>query len=628
MAEAELSGATTPAAIISVWLDFASQYFDYTAVFAVQGDLAAGKLARGNGTTGEPFSRIGVPLDLPSVLEKARKSTSWHLAALAPRGLDRTLARDLGRNPGPQVFVIPIALRGRTVLLTYGDHGSDDVELEQVGDVLAMRPLVERHFERLMVERKRSRSLQPQLAPTNLSPTIVQGPAETELEPASLEPSADGVGAQTGSSETVEQAPSSELPTAPSHTPLTLTVHAFDAAGPHQGEPLPAGGAFDVASGTAEADTSDLDDNWDLVQPVLSVDELPRAPKLELVHEPESEAANSRPSAPVAEAGLLPASRADAHPALALHPPSESQEHALPTVVVDYDRDCLELIEHLSKGDDSALDQLVALGDAAIGVLVRALPGPLKSLSLAPKGEHLVKASECGPVLRALVAFGPAARPYVIARISDSDPKVRAWAIRLLGELGGRPSAMAIAERVVLDRDPEVRRAAYQSSQLLYRDPDSAKALRQALLETAADRHSIITQRLAAIDALSDLRDVHAIAHLIDLLSDPNPGTAAGARQALVVLTRQDLGYDANRWKAWWQQNGARDRIEWMIDALEHRQPAIRQAAAEELRLLSRLYVGDLDDDSAEARAKVQKKYRDWWTAGGRSTSGTPKVSS
>ncbi|MGC4066988.1 MAG: HEAT repeat domain-containing protein [Polyangiaceae bacterium] len=258
--------------------------------------------------------------------------------------------------------------------------------------------------------------------------------------------------------------------------------------------------------------------------------------------------------------------------------------------------------------------------------MVRQLPGPVTSPSRAPRGgDPIVKASECGPILRALVAFGPAARPYVIARASDADPKVRAWAVRLLGELTGRPSAEAVAQRVVLDRDAEVRRAAHLACQLLYRDADSALALRDALLRTAFSQQTVITQRLAAIDALSDLRDAKAIPKLIELLLDPNPGTAAGAKLALVVLARQDFGYDTKSWESWWTRNCDRERIEWVIDSLEHRQPAIRQAAAEELRAMSRIYVGDFDDDSPEARARVQKKYRDWWATGGRAMSFAPK---
>jgi hypothetical protein len=401
----------------------------------------------------------------------------------------------------------------------------------------------------------------------------------------------------------------------------------------------------------------DLDESWELIQPVLAVSDapLPRdmraptnpagstrppssppgsvwpghgarpqaSPKLELVHESD-ESTESTENRPL-EVPEVPSVYFDAQAAQVLRRPSQSQELPLTRSLNEFEQECVDLVAQLSNGDITAIDRLLEHGDAAIGVLVRELPGPVTSPSRAPRLDPLVKASEFGPVLRALVAFGPAARPYVIARTSDGDPKIRAWSVRILGELGGRQAAIAIVQRVILDRDAEVKRAAHQACQLLYRDSDSANAVRLALLETAFDKQAVITQRLAAMDALTDLRDVQAIPSLIELLADPNPGTAAGAGQALVVLARQDFGYDQKKWNAWWLENAQRERIEWVIDALDHRQPSIRQAASEELRLLSRLYVGDYDDDSGEARAKIQKKYRDWWATGGRVNSMPPK---
>jgi hypothetical protein len=676
MAESELSHASTPGEIVDIWLDFASQYFDYTAVFAIQGDLAAGKQARGAGTTGEPFSHIGVPLDLPSVLERARRGSNWLLTALDPRGLDRTLARDLGRRTGPQVLLLPISVRQRVVLLTYGDHGSDDVELERVGDVLALRPLVERHLERLVVERKRERnSLQPGTAQSvpaspKPNPILIQDEQSTRPTVVQEEPSPfEGPGYPSDSDSPTRAEISSDLPTIPtSLVPISPMATEIRVApqGPFGGE-LPFSDSPEHTAGLVDniktevhlPATPELDESWDLIQPVLSVGDaqLPRdvraptnqtvqtrppssppgsvwpghsprpstTPKLELITDIETEPTSTPVESPL-EITVLPAVRFDSHAAQVLTRPSESQEMRLPAVLVEYEKDCVELVAQLAAGDASKLDKLLELGDAAIGVLVREMPGPITSPSRGPRNEPLLKASDCGPILRALVAFGPAARPYVIARTSDGDPKVRAWAVRLLGELGGRPAAVAISQRVVLDRDAEVKRASHLACQLLYRDLESAQALRQALLTTAFDKQAVITQRLAAIDALTDLRDVQAIPSLIELLSDPNPGAAAGAGQALVVLARQDFGHDQKKWQVWWQANAARERIEWVIDALEHRQPTIRQAASEELRLLSRLYVGDYDDESGEARAKVQKKYRDWWSSGGRGNTVPPRT--
>lgn len=660
MAEIELASAQTPGDVIAIWLDFAAQYFDYTAIFAVQGDLAAGKAARGSGTVGEAFARIGVPLDLPSALQRSRAAATWQLTALEPRGLDRTLARDLGRNAGHQVLLLPISIKQRVVLLTYGDHGEDDVLLARVGDVLALQPLVERHLERMLVERKRGgRSLQPTAtrsapAPERKYPSIPQATDRANALAEALAPSATQPSAEP------PQAPIETLPSQPSvGAPID----------PHEGRTVPAppaaaeddggsGPALGAPRAVVSIDTEAIDDSWDIIQPVLAVGDgdsarLTRAatnnpsthardssppgsvwpgastrpgivaPKLELIAESEG-AADASPRRPGEITPMLPYARVDTEAAREVVRPLTSPSSHPPPRAVEYRQSCLELLDRFVHGDATALGELIEQGDAAVGVLVAELPGPLSTPSRIPRMDQAPKASDCGPVLKALVAFGPVARPYVIARTSDGDPKVRVWSTRLLGELTGRQSAIAVAQRIVLDRDAEVRRAAYLASSQLLREPDSAQALRQALLSTASDHQSVITQRLAAIDALADLRDAPSIPNLIELLADPNPGTAAAAQQALTVLARQDFGYDAKTWTTWWNNNLSRDRIEWVIDALDHRSPAIRQAASEELRLISRLYVGNVDDDSVEARAKVQKKYRDWWATGVGSPSGRP----
>ena len=659
MAEIELTSAQSPGEVIVIWLDFAAQYFDYAAIFAVQGDLAAGRVARGNGTVGEAFSRIGVPLDLPSALQRARTAATWQLTALEPRGLDRTLARDLGRDAGRQVMLLPMSIKQRVVLLTYGDHGSDDVLLDRVGDVLALQPLVERHLERLLVERKRGQSLQP---------TGTKGSPAAERKHASIPDTAARVDAVTSvasepsvaqldtlaSQSTLEQ-----LRSLPSLQPLTdsheerNTPAPGDAIGGKVWDTAPIGAPLAVAA----IGTESLDESWDLIQPVLSVgdgesarlmraatnnpgtrtyDSSPPgsvwpgsstrpgivAPKLELVPDSQTVTATCL-RRPDDTTPMLPFAQT-AEPVRANGQATETSDPNLPAEIADHQRRCLTLLERFAHGDVAALAQLIDLGDAAVGILVGELPGPISMPSRIPRIDQAPKASDCGPVLKALAAFGPVARPYVIARTSDNDSKVRVWSIRLLGELTGRQSAIAVAQRIVMDRDAEVRRAAYLASSQLLRDPDSALALRQALLSAASNHQAVITQRLAAIDALADLRDAPSIPNLIALLADPNPGTAAAAQQALTVLARQDFGYDAKTWTTWWNNNNSRDRIEWVIDALDHRSPAIRQAASEELRLISRLYVGNVDDDSGEARARVQKKYREWWSSGTGLSSGRP----
>ncbi len=717
MAEAELLEATTPDDVSRIWLDFSAQFFEYSAVFAVQGDLAAGRHARGSGAQDAELSVIGVPLDLPGVLRSGYRARHWQLAPLTRNGLDASLAKDLGRPTGQSVLVVPVILRERPVLLLYGDHGEQDVDLAAVGDVLAFTPLVERALERVLLERKRPgstiASLTPKLRPTAkaearrpapeverraqalarvvirrgsqippaVSPTDAPATSwSSDVEPPPAAPT------QAATLDGPEPRAASGLPTPSHHHQPTIVEPSSEqriptpvvdgAASVHpivevatepplsdvQGlgrEPLLAVQRLreiDVVRG-APTDTPDGDWTAPVQRPsgpplFAEIGTKPGlAPRLELVPELDARPRRSTPLGmmlphveqseaipePATPTAPSPAPEpanawqkaaegpADAHPAPFPVGSSEPARHEQEMLqVVNQDELCGTLVERLLTGDMSAIDELIPLGDTAASYLVRELPGPIVTPSRHPRGEGQPHASDCGPILRALVAMGPVARPYVIARTADVDPGIRAWTTRLLAELPGRQSAVAVARRLVQDRDPEVRRAAFYAGQQLSRDPDTRGALRADLLATAGTRTNVVTQRLAAIDALCDLRDVESIPDLVTLLSDTNPGTAASAQQALSVLTRQDFGFDAMAWIEWWKSHRGQHRVEWLIDALEHPSSTIRQAAAEELRAMSRIYVGDYDDGSMAGRARIRQRYLDWWMTTGQMTFSPP----
>ncbi|HEY5956475.1 MAG TPA: hypothetical protein VIV60_07985, partial [Polyangiaceae bacterium] len=402
MAEIELTSAQSPGDVITVWLDFAAQYFDYTAVFAVQGDIAAGKAARGAGTVGETFSRIGVPLDLPSALQRAKVTRNWQLTTLEPRGLDRTLARDLGRNTGRVVLLVPICIRERVVLLTYGDHGESDVLLDRVGDVLALQPLVERHLERMLYERKRGgRSLQPpqirsespQDRRVAIPPAAAQAHALTESR---------GLEATDTSTGVAQQPPPGRHPKAHDpHEERTIPVPAQAST-----DISIVGQGTEDSSGT-QVELVNIDESWDLIQPVLSVGDGESArttraatnrpstpvressppgsvwpgastkpglvPRLELVTEFDADSSPNHAS-PTPEIGPSMATSSAQRSPLPVPPqtaPSEQEvaKEPAPEVSQRSTQDALEepmvreRFERYLHGDAAALDELIAMGD-------------------------------------------------------------------------------------------------------------------------------------------------------------------------------------------------------------------------------------------------------------------------
>ncbi len=154
LAEQDLLDADSREDVIGAFFDFASQYFEYSAIFVLQGDIAEGRDAAGPGANRNQIRAIGIPLELPSSLSTAKNSGTFQLTMLGRDGLDQSLAKDLRRKPGRIVLLMPIELQRRCVLLLYGDHGEGDVTLDDIGDVIAFAPLVTAGFERLIVKKK------------------------------------------------------------------------------------------------------------------------------------------------------------------------------------------------------------------------------------------------------------------------------------------------------------------------------------------------------------------------------------------------------------------------------------------------------------------------------------------
>ncbi|RJP37479.1 MAG: HEAT repeat domain-containing protein [Phycisphaerales bacterium] len=131
----------------------------------------------------------------------------------------------------------------------------------------------------------------------------------------------------------------------------------------------------------------------------------------------------------------------------------------------------------------------------------------------------------------------------------------------------------------------------------LYRDGNVAARL-GAVAQDAAVAESA---RLAAIGALSmNMTRREVVEQLILLLDDPTPSVVNRALDVLQPASREPLGRDAAKWKAWWQSKAALSENEWLADRnalLLKREAALKQhaerieseARVKESRLTSRL---------------------------------------
>lgn len=317
-------------------------------------------------------------------------------------------------------------------------------------------------------------------------------------------------------------------------------------------------------------------------------------------------------------APLAPASRSIAYSA---RPPSRrqsSEELRLPSVIVDFESDSRALVHRLCAGDHEAGEKLVEMGATAVSALVAEFPGPITQPLSRGSQESLQRASDCGPLLKTLARIGAPAVPFLVVRTADTQPLVRGWATRLLGELPNREGGVAVARRLVDDHQ-DVRRAALAAARMLQRDPLARAAIREYIADLARDRNRSNEARHAALEALSDVRDAEAVPVMIRMLEDPNRELVKSARWGLTVLTRNDLGDKAHDWEKWWRKNASRHRIEWLIDSLMHDDADIRRAAGDELKSITKEYFGYYDDLPRRERAGAQARYREWWEGKGKS---------
>lgn len=773
VARAELEEAEERDTIFDLLFEFARQYFDYTAVFIVHGEIAEGRDAFGDGASREKVARIAVPLDLPGILAAAREKKSMLRGVPALEGLDPILMSDLGRSGKTDCVVLPIVVRRRVVAMLLGDVGETGIEAPALADVEGIVVQATAAFERLIVRRKlKGSSAAPGMGDSSAAPParhsmapptklsqVSDRPAVEELAPpirdlmaepmVQAPPPANVLTVRRPSGRPIpREEPESQtrIPavTAPSNLGAAarqaiLTAGALGTAGgtPSSGTPRSRGrrgeapkldfgavpgqtpafgteafgsesfGADDVERQLlAEIEGRRFDDEpptardqhppsdaepppspkaesppsmpvapahhpiTDVSPVALPSATIPSSPPpssemvsaedadVDVVEPPISSARHtSKPptpwpsqmsadspgapsfaaSAPSPRMPAMPESRSRPMPAseqqisVALHrPPSSRSDHSriLPSVIVDVASEYVGLVDRVLAGGkekgsasaeagtaDDAETELLRAGGYAMPAIMERFPGPVTiERSLLTDGP-LPRVAECGPVLRLVASQRRTALPFVLSHVEDPDVENRFWATYLLTELVYPDTLDPILARV-FDEEPRVRRAARAAARAFAEAHPSIIVERLELI--AMDGAEARERRALAIEALGETRESHAVPALIRLLGDPDGAIVTAGRGALTAITRQDFGASSQKWQAWWDANQERHRLEWLIDALMHDQAALRAAAGEELKTITKEYFGYYDDLPKRERERAQSRYREWWDSVGR----------
>ncbi|HQY62413.1 MAG TPA: hypothetical protein PK141_13525 [Polyangiaceae bacterium] len=686
VAKKEMDEADGRDAVLDLVFEFARQFFEFSAIFVVHGDLAEGRDAAGNGASRDKVASLGVPLEPSSILAMARTTLLPVFAVPDPAGLDAVLVADLERTGRSAVAVIPIVVRRRLVALFLGDDGETNVEATGVQEVTSFAALAGAAFERLIVRRKRDG--RPTGAPTG-APS--RAPGAGSSPPFALKPPPNPVPTFASNAEPrapmVERvaAPADEPPAPPKEPPGVTPALATEVEPapepPTAQEPVPTlapapepaqeAAALEPAPTTQRepetaADPSSAEVSGDratLVDPPsfgaqrLAISPRPMldAPAVdagalapasrprELDSSPPPTMRRTRDSHPTEPGGFSlsePARPSHAIPevvipplsavpaplpserfaASARLPPSRSDlPTALPSVIVDVGSEYAALIDRVLAGDEDAETKLLHAGQHAMPAILVRFPGTLKVDVAAPPPTGLPRASECGNLLRLVARQRRVALPYLLTVVDERDIDRRFWATYLLSEL---PYIESIepAVRALFDPEPRVRGAARVAVRVLGELYPTFTVER--LVRVVADARHDAVRKVVAIQLLGELREAGAVEHLVPCLADPQPEVAAAARSSLILVTRQDFGLHIAHWSAWLSANAARQRVEWLIDALAHPASGNRAAALEELQKLTKNTFGYQDEMSKRDRDRMLQRFRDWWAVEGRARFG------
>ena len=89
---------------------------------------------------------------------------------------------------------------------------------------------------------------------------------------------------------------------------------------------------------------------------------------------------------------------------------------------------------------------------------------------------------------------------------------------------------------------------------------------------------------------------------------------ASAALEALIAITKQDLGAKPKRWAAWWARHQDDDRVDWLFEGLSHKTTEIRAASEDELRALNGEYFGYHFDLPRREREAARARWQAWWS--------------
>jgi hypothetical protein len=303
-----------------------------------------------------------------------------------------------------------------------------------------------------------------------------------------------------------------------------------------------------------------------------------------------------------------------------LRPPAPTSTGTTPqSITIDLDAEAERLVTELMRtGPDEEkpiVAALIRLGESALPALAKRFPGPLWFDRQKPR-QRMPVGRDVSAIARALFAFEERALPHIVELLNAPQADVRLCATLLAADRVGAETMWPLYQRL-FDPDGQVRLLAMEALPL-FRNVRGFDEVLKSLREKSVDDREAIPGRLAALEAIFQLRDAGSVELLIKLYGSQNRQLSVPAHRSLLAITAQDFGDSERKWRGWFDKNRARHRAEWLIESLMHNEERVRTTAGLELQKLSQVYYGYVPSAGKRERERSQARYREWWEREGR----------
>ncbi len=601
--------------ILDIFFSFASQAFEFTALLLVHGKIAEGRTLVFRGKEPEPAGHVRVSLDQDGMFQNVFETQGFHLGPAGITQADVDLLSLLRRDAPKSCAVIPIFLRGRVILMLYGDSGQRGVRANRITRIADFGRVVGQAFERILLKQKYSQYEKTSTSDDGKVPaaSVKVEPRKKDFSGWASSTSAADIKSEPEKSEPEKNEPEKSEPekSEPEKAVVMIAPAKMISA------PTEPAGLIPLAERTTEAPLA-----INNIAPVSAPPDPDLVKRVEVI--------DSR--------NVVPAGLASEDPMRFEEPKKVLDVETVPieqpklvvdvtsfpsplpsSVQVDMQEEVDRLVERvLSLGtfDEVAAGLLVGIGDDALRVLIKQFPGPLNfdryqgTSKLRLVGQH-------GPLLRTMLMFGRSTTAHLLPLLDSLDSEVRFYTVFLLTEIS-MPEALSGLAKRIFDNDRQIRALAIDAMKGLASFPEYRWAVVDVASVLTSSTSTLEKKRLAA-EALGELRDPVSIPSLSEMLGSVDGVLAERCQRSLVNITFTDFGFSERRWLSWWQANKRKHRIEWAVGALNHRVEDIRRAALEDLhKMVDGAVEWPREPLDHKQRRELKRRCLQWWEREGR----------